>query len=194
MRDRSPTPVHSLNKSEQGAGLPAARTAPAREFSACSSPAENPRPRGYRGGRGDYWICGGSPCPWASRGHERHGRVECARGSSPVVPHTVPQATGRPGACHRGRRTVTPKHNPNCMVWKPPANNVTLLGYFLSRTGFLAQKFPDRPPKGCIRNSHAPWPRDSRGLRNHSALQPEKPQRFTAPMRPHTAGRLKSPT
>lgn len=134
----------------------------------------------------------GSPRPWAAHGPARHGWMWLCRGSLPMVPRTVSQATGRPGACHRGPTPCHPKAQPNCMLWEPPANNVTLLGYFRSRMGFLAQKFPDWPHKGCIQNSHAPWPRVSRGLRNHRASEPEKPQRFTAPARPHTAGRLKS--
>lgn len=93
-----------------------------------------------------------------------------------------------------GAAPCHPNAQPKSVVWKPPANNVTLLGCSRSRMAFLAQKCPGRPPKGCPRNSHAPRSRVSRGLRNHRAAQAEKPQRFTAPARPHTAGRLKSQT
>lgn len=179
---------------EQGNRASRRQNSSSAEFSACSSSTENPRPRGYRRGPGDYWLPNGSPRPWAAQGPALTDRCGCARGSLPVAPRTMPQATGRPGACHRGPTPCHPKAQPNGMVWKPPANNVTLLGYFRSRMGFLAQKFPDRPPKGCTRNSHAPRPRVSRGLRNHRASQPEKPQRFTDPARPHTAERLKSRT
>lgn len=163
MGDRSQAPVHSPRPSSRVTGLPAARTAPARSF----LPAPTPLKISGRGATAE--VLKTTHTPGQPEALPAVNGCGCARGSLPVVPHTVSQAPGRPGACHRGLTPCHPKAQPNCMVWEPPANNVTLLGYFRSRMGFLAQKFPDRPQKGCMQNSHAPWPRVSRGLRNHRA-------------------------
>lgn len=192
MGDESPAPAHSTRPLSRVQGFPQLEQLQHGSFLPAPAPLKMPG----RGATAEVVGTTGSPVAPLARGQPKVLPATdgwcCARGSLPVVPRTVPRATGRPGACQRGPTPCHPKAQPNCVVWKPPVDNVTLPGYFRSRTGFLAQKFPDRPPKGCIRNSHAPRPRVSRGLRNHSASEPEKPQRFTAPARPHTAGRLKS--
>lgn len=193
---RPPCTVQGGKAAACGSGSPSTGDA------ACSSPAENPRPgvaeaAGSPAARG---VPPGSPRPWAAQGPARQGRVIAPRRA--LLRPWVFARRPSPGAAGRGQ--AGPLSQGGCPLSPPgdrlsPQSTAQLHGLetgchlstsprlFSQRDGGnLAQKVPDWPPKGRSPYSHAPRPRVSRVLRNHSAPRPLRAPRAAGGERART--------
>lgn len=149
----------------------------------------------------------GSPRPWAAQGPARQGRV-----IAPPRPLLRPWVFARrpsPGAAGRGQAgplsqggcppsphgdRLSPQSTAQLHGLETGCHLSTSPRLFSQRDGGnLAQKVPDWPPKGRSPYSHAPRPRVSRVLRNHSAPRPLRAPRAAGGERARTRRESSNP-